>query len=150
MNSLIAAKLNVLETAIVRIEEWTHVLFVVVKGLGARFVSKKIVEVKKMTSADCMTKKYSVNEIIVTHYNSGAWIIVNTATGQIVNEYQGTAREMNQAHRDYAKAQVLEFKSASRPTPIKHKTTRRTCLNCDISGLFISTRGYCTDCDGEC
>ena len=46
MNSLIAAKLNVLETAIVRIEEWTHVLFVVVKGLGARFVSKKVVEVK--------------------------------------------------------------------------------------------------------
>lgn len=38
----IATKLNVLESAIVQVEEWAHVLFVVVKGLGARFVSKKI------------------------------------------------------------------------------------------------------------
>jgi hypothetical protein len=43
MNTLaIATHLNVLETAIVRIEEWSNVLFVVAKGLGARFVSKKI------------------------------------------------------------------------------------------------------------
>lgn len=47
MNSLIAAKLNVLEAAIVRVEEWTHVLFVVVKGLGARFVSKKVIKEDK-------------------------------------------------------------------------------------------------------
>ena len=44
----IATKLNVLESAIVRIEEWANVLFCVVKGLGARFVSKKVVEVKKV------------------------------------------------------------------------------------------------------
>jgi hypothetical protein len=43
----IATKLNVLESAIVRIEEWAHVMFVVVKGLGARFVSKKY-NVEKM------------------------------------------------------------------------------------------------------
>ena len=49
MNSAIATKLNVLESAIVRIEEWAHVLFVVVKGLGARFVSKKVVEKKMET-----------------------------------------------------------------------------------------------------
>ena len=49
MNSAIATKLNVLESAIVRIEEWAHVLFVVVKGLGARFVSKKVVEEKMET-----------------------------------------------------------------------------------------------------
>ena len=42
----IATKLNVLQSAIVRVEEWAHVLFVVVKGLGGRFVSKKVVEVK--------------------------------------------------------------------------------------------------------
>jgi hypothetical protein len=42
----IATKLNVLESAIVRIEEWASVMFVVVKGLGARFVSKKVVAVK--------------------------------------------------------------------------------------------------------
>ena len=44
----IATKLNVLESAIVRIEEWASVMFVVVKGLGARFVSKKAVEAKPM------------------------------------------------------------------------------------------------------
>lgn len=38
----IATKLNVLESAIVRIEEWANVLFVVAKGVGARFVSKKV------------------------------------------------------------------------------------------------------------
>jgi len=43
----IATKLNVLESAIVRIEEWANVLFVVAKGVGARFVSKKVGE-KKM------------------------------------------------------------------------------------------------------
>ncbi len=47
MNAAIAQKLNVLESAIVRIEEWANVLFVVVKGLGARFVSKKVVKVEK-------------------------------------------------------------------------------------------------------
>lgn len=45
MNAAIAQKLNVLESAIVRVEEWANVLFVVVKGLGARFVSKKVVKV---------------------------------------------------------------------------------------------------------
>lgn len=51
MNSAIAQKLNVLESAIVRVEVWANVLFVVVKGLGARFVSKKIVEKKVMKPA---------------------------------------------------------------------------------------------------
>jgi hypothetical protein len=57
MNAAIATKLNILESAIVRIEEWAHVLFVVVKGLGARFVSKKVIqeeEENKMTvSINC-------------------------------------------------------------------------------------------------
>jgi hypothetical protein len=48
MNTLaIATHLNILETAIVRIEEWANVLFVVAKGLGARFVSKKIAKTMK-------------------------------------------------------------------------------------------------------
>jgi hypothetical protein len=47
MNLAIATKLNVLESSIVRVEEWANVLFVVVKGLGARFVSKKVVEEEK-------------------------------------------------------------------------------------------------------
>jgi hypothetical protein len=39
----VATHLNVIESAIVKAEEWATVLFVVVKGLGARFVSKKII-----------------------------------------------------------------------------------------------------------
>lgn len=38
----IARHLNIVESAITRCEEWASVLFVVIKGLGARFVSKKI------------------------------------------------------------------------------------------------------------
>jgi predicted DNA-binding protein (UPF0251 family) len=59
----IATKLNVLESAIVRIEEWASVLFVVVKGLGGRFVSKKV-GVKKMTKT--ATVKYRSNKVVVT------------------------------------------------------------------------------------
>ena len=50
MKTAIATKLNILESAIVRIEEWAHVLFVVIKGIGARFVSKKVVEEKMKKS----------------------------------------------------------------------------------------------------
>jgi hypothetical protein len=37
----IATKLNIAASAIIKIEEWTHVLFVRFKG-GCRFVSKKV------------------------------------------------------------------------------------------------------------
>ena len=152
MNSLIAAKLNVLETAIVRIEEWTHVLFVVVKGLGARFVSKKVVEVKKMTSADCMTKQYSASEIIVTHYNTGAWAILDTASGQVTSEYHPSAPQVTPEHKAYALSQAT-FKKSCIPSPVKRpvapskQSHRRTCLNCDASGIL--TNGLCTGCYGE-
>ena len=45
----IATHLNVLESAITKVEEWANCLFVVVKGLGARFVSKKVVTDKPST-----------------------------------------------------------------------------------------------------
>ena len=48
MNAAIAQHLNVAESAIVRVEEWASVMFAVIKGIGARFVSKKITEVKPM------------------------------------------------------------------------------------------------------
>jgi len=61
----IATSLNVSPNQIKRSEEWANVLFVVVKGLGARFVSKKVVKMemtrsqlaKKIASdLDCTTK----------------------------------------------------------------------------------------------
>jgi hypothetical protein len=59
----IAAKFNVLEAAVIRVEEWANVMFCVVKGIGARFVSKKLkveeikmetIETEKRTSASGM------------------------------------------------------------------------------------------------
>lgn len=46
MNAAIAQHLTITQSAILRVEEWANVLFVVAKGIGARFVSKKAV--KKM------------------------------------------------------------------------------------------------------
>jgi len=45
----IAQHLNVAQQAIVEIQEWTSVLWVRVKGLGARFVSKKVVRMDQST-----------------------------------------------------------------------------------------------------
>lgn len=47
MNTAIAQHLNVTESAIIRVEEWANVIFAVVRGLGARFVSKKVVKMEK-------------------------------------------------------------------------------------------------------
>jgi hypothetical protein len=55
----IATHLNIAQTAIVRIEEWANVLFVVAKGISARFVSKKInVEEKKVKPTQKPFKVY--------------------------------------------------------------------------------------------
>lgn len=42
----IAQHLNIAESAIIRIEEWANVLFVVCRKLGARFVSKKVLKME--------------------------------------------------------------------------------------------------------
>lgn len=44
MNTAIAQHLNVATEAIIEVQEWARVLWVRVKGLGARFVSKKVTE----------------------------------------------------------------------------------------------------------
>ncbi|MEM9264007.1 MAG: hypothetical protein AAGA46_00610 [Cyanobacteria bacterium P01_F01_bin.13] len=57
----IARHLNIAESAIVRCEEWANVVFCVVRGLGARFVSKKIVKVTRSQVANQIAsavKKY--------------------------------------------------------------------------------------------
>jgi hypothetical protein len=53
----IAAKFNVLESAIVRVEEWANVMFAVIKGIGSRFVSKKLkVEENKMNFTESVNR----------------------------------------------------------------------------------------------
>lgn len=51
MNAAIAQHLNITEAAIIRVEEWAHVLFVVCKKLGARFVSKKVIKQMKFVES---------------------------------------------------------------------------------------------------
>lgn len=50
----VASHLNVVESAVVRVEEWANCLFAVVKGLGARFVSKKVIKVEETKKVLCM------------------------------------------------------------------------------------------------
>ena len=56
MNTIaIATHLNIVESAITRIEEWASVIFVVIKGVGARFVSKKAIPQAKV---ECIGKTH--------------------------------------------------------------------------------------------
>lgn len=59
MNTAIAQHLNVAESAIIEVQEWARVLWVRVKGLGARFVSKKVKDMARPVKAD----KYIVHTI---------------------------------------------------------------------------------------
>jgi len=47
MTTAIAQHLNVAESAILEVQEWAHVLWVRVRGVGARFVSKKLEKAMK-------------------------------------------------------------------------------------------------------
>jgi len=59
----IASHLNVADSAIVEVQEWARVLWVRVKGLGARFVSKKVV--------NQMNVQYQMRDC------AGDWIDIN-------------------------------------------------------------------------
>jgi hypothetical protein len=69
----IAAKFNVLESTIVRVEEWANVMFAVIKGIGSRFVSKKLKVEEKMEQfieLDTYRKK-GINAYLVATDESG-------------------------------------------------------------------------------
>lgn len=55
----IAQHLQVNPNQIIRIEEWANCYFVVVKGLGGRFVSKKVVEAAPVKAT--AIQSYQVN-----------------------------------------------------------------------------------------
>ena len=57
MNAAIAQHLNVAQTAILEIQEWASVLWVRVQGLGARFVSKKVI---KMSVYDQIKQEFEI------------------------------------------------------------------------------------------
>lgn len=153
----IATKLNVIESAIVRVEEWANVLFVVVKGLGARFVSKKVV-VKvesKLDRAEKIVKELGYgkvwtggNTVRVYFGSTSGYIEIATKS---VNWQKLNHTVAFMAIRD---AGLLEITSDLIGSSQSHQPVnairRTTCLNCGITASILMGRGYCTDCHGEC
>lgn len=82
----IATHLNVPESAIVRVEEWANVLLAVVRGLGARFVSKKVVKMSEPTYIKLDTyRKKGINAYLVgTDANGKALHFDNNMYGKPV------------------------------------------------------------------
>jgi hypothetical protein len=75
--AVIAQHLNISETAIVRVEEWANVLFVVCRKLGARFVSKRVVKVTMS-----LVKVDTILEPVVIDTNNLVGYIINGAMGR--------------------------------------------------------------------
>jgi hypothetical protein len=149
--SAIAAKLNILDSAIIEIQEWASVLFVKFVG-GCRFVSKKIGEIKveRNLAVDYLTEKFSELETIVRCYRTGAWVRVNNSTGSITTEFCNRPSVVTEEHRAYAIAQAQKAVVKAAPPAVAKTQYRSSCLNCGITNTILLGRGYCTDCHGEC
>ena len=52
MNAQIAQHLNVTESAILEVQEWARVLWVRIRGIGARFVSKKVIKMEQQITVE--------------------------------------------------------------------------------------------------
>jgi hypothetical protein len=131
MNTLaIATHLNVLETAIVKIEEWANVIFVVAKGVGARFVSKKVnaegkgkmIEIKQKygecSDLLCLTKSSAAKNLeslqllvgVMDNYNKGYYVefeLSKTGVPRLINCHQTNHLVNTYLHVDTAKEDTL-------------------------------------------
>lgn len=153
----IATKLNILDSAIIEIQEWASVLFVKFVG-GCRFVSKKI-GVNKMTIQDYAKKVadlikgkewHGANETRVYlaggkcgYYVIGRNGLLTKNAKNAYNEYSA----LREAGLIEWSVSVPELTSKSCPVAVKRRTA---CLNCGITNTILMGRGYCTDCHGEC
>ena len=148
----IATHLNIVDSAIIEIQEWANVLWVKFIG-GVRFVSKKIgaAKMERNMAVDYKTEKFSELETIVRHFNTGAWVRVNNSTGQVTREFCQRPNVVTDEHRAYAISQAAAAKAKAAPaTKAAHPQRRTSCLNCGITNVILMGRGYCTDCHGEC
>jgi hypothetical protein len=87
----IAQHLNVAAEAIVEIQEWARVLWVRVKGLGARFVSKKVAEVKTVEAVET-TKNIKKQVSISLTTDEKMDLSREKLAAKIANELTCTAR----------------------------------------------------------
>lgn len=71
MQSAIAQHLNVTESAILEVQEWARVLWVRVRGIGARFVSKKVVKtMSSLINRSASEKQANYAQSILDRVNS--------------------------------------------------------------------------------
>jgi hypothetical protein len=75
----IAKHLQVNHWQITRVEEWAKVLFAVVKGLGSRFVSKKVISQMSNTPTERQSKY--LEDLIESKRNKLSISALNMATG---------------------------------------------------------------------
>ena len=96
LTNQVARHLQVAADAIARIEEWANCLFAVVRGMGARFVSKKImtVEPKTITAYDYASGLAKMITDRTKSYNAKVWqkgdkvrVYVNMLNGKGVGYY---------------------------------------------------------------
>lgn len=80
MNTAIAQHLNVAEAAIIEVQEWARVLWVRIRGIGARFVSKKVVEMTQLSRRDAAEK---VAEICSNKYGFGSCRVWDKKEGEL-------------------------------------------------------------------
>lgn len=93
----IANHLNVAESAIVRVEEWATVLFAVVKGIGARFVSKKIVEDESMTQEQLVEKMEEIGGSRWTKGDHDRMYFHGSLVAKLLKLSNSKARQINAA-----------------------------------------------------
>lgn len=132
MNAAIAQHLNVAEAAIVRVEEWATVVFAVVRGLGARFISKKVVKMEAVQLKGS-EKQVAWATDIISEFNAGLAAHNEYMNGKIEklegkgkidaanerrNELVRVNREASRlAQNQHAEFWIKNFKSVSNIAP---------------------------------
>ena len=171
MNAQIAQHLNIAESAIIRIEEWANVLFVVCRKLGGRFVSKRVakVEVKEQLSVAEMEKvgnRWQKNGMDRIYFDA-TWIarelgLSNSKSRKIAGAklyydcldgqfYHNMSTEGNEAIRHIQRLCTVTVTAASTPETMQ----QRKCCNCGTWTSDVSQFSYflagsigtlCADC----
>ena len=168
MNAQIAQHLNIAESAIIRIEEWANVLFVVCRKLGGRFVSKRVAKVAteqlsvvEMEKVGNRWQKNGMDRI----YFDATWIarelgLSNSKSRKIAGAklyydcldgqfYHNMSTEGNEAIRHIQRLCTVTVTAASTPV------AQRKCCNCGTWTSDVSQFSYflagsigtlCADC----
>ena len=168
MHAQIAQHLNIAESAIIRIEEWANVLFVVCRKLGGRFVSKRVAKVAteqlsvvEMEKVGNRWQKNGMDRI----YFDATWIarelgLSNSKSRKIAGAklyydcldgqfYHNMSTEGNEAIRHIQRLCTVTVTAASTPV------AQRKCCNCGTWTSDVSQFSYflagsigtlCADC----